>query len=214
MYRRQLCFYHWRLHQPSAPVNDVAYVPPVFDSEASLVIASSHLFRAVLAGKIDLRRAQVALSCLRQAAKSLRLQHPVGDHAETAFTPFMADYFTNLQRAQSASSAAYPDPQPLIYPASTGTIVETGTEGENVGTGASPVQRSGAPQPTTTDHAPAGATDSAPKRPLSPAQTKLLKKILRRGPSHPQFQHATRLLDRHIAATSADNHGNLVSCPA
>src|SRR4051794_26119584 len=117
MYRRQICFYHWKLHRPTAAVTDPAYVPPILDSEASIVIACSHLLRAVLSGKIDLRRAQVAMSCLRQAATCFRLQHPAGDHAETSFTAFMADYFSNLDEAQAAASAAYPDPHPLVYPA-------------------------------------------------------------------------------------------------
>jgi hypothetical protein len=37
------------------------------------------------------------------------------------------------------------------------------------------------------------------KPPLSATQTKLLKKILRRGPSDPRFKQATRLVERRIA---------------
>ena len=48
---------------------------------------------------------------------------------------------------------------------------------------------------TSTSPAPAGATDTK----LSATQLKLMKKILRRGPSHPQFKLAARLLDRQIS---------------
>jgi hypothetical protein len=53
--------------------------------------------------------------------------------------------------------------------------------------------------------APAEAPDTpSPKKlpqsaPLSAHQLKLMKKIIRRGPSHPQFKLAARLLDHHIA---------------
>jgi hypothetical protein len=193
MYRRQVCFYHWRLHRPTAAVTDPAYVPPILDSEASIVIASSHILRAVLSGKIDLRRAQVAMSCLRQAAKSFRLQHPVGDHAETSFTHFMADYFSNLDQAQAASSAAYPDPQPLIYPA---PFADHPSNDKPL------AEEEHRQTQSAADPSSAPAVPVTPAM-LSPRQLTKLGEIVRRGRSHPQFNEATRLLDRHIAATSA-----------
>jgi hypothetical protein len=48
--------------------------------------------------------------------------------------------------------------------------------------------------------APAGATGKKP--PLSATQTKLLKKILRRGPSDPRFSKAARLLDHKIVGAN------------
>jgi hypothetical protein len=45
--------------------------------------------------------------------------------------------------------------------------------------------------------APVGTTDKKPS--LSTHQLKLMKKIIRRGPSHPQYKLATRLLDHQIS---------------
>jgi hypothetical protein len=167
---------------------------------------------------------------------------------------------------QSQSAAAYPDPQPLLYPANFAEVLED--EESNLDTGknhvgtdlpvrparaqfavvtdednpldaarpraASPTADTQKPadvttmttdpaaaaapegspwrEPwvsvTSTPKAPAGATDTpaSPKKPPQPAplsatQTKLLKKIIRRGPKHPQFKLAARLLDRHISTT-------------
>jgi len=92
-------------------------VPPTFDSEASVSLMTAHILRCLLAGKIDIRRAQVAMTCVRETAKSLRLQSKAGDRCETSFTAFMADYYSTLDEIQAKSAAVYPDPQPLIFPA-------------------------------------------------------------------------------------------------
>jgi hypothetical protein len=116
MYRREICFHHWRQLRPTAPPSDPAYVP-TFDSEASISNASAHMFRSVLAGKVDLKQARLALHFLRETARSLRRQRKIGDKSEIHFTSFMADYYSALDEIQAKSAAAYPDPQPLIYPA-------------------------------------------------------------------------------------------------
>ncbi len=255
MYRRRVCYHHWRLLRPSAPVCDPAFVPPTFDSEASVSLMTAHILRCLLAGKIDRRMAQVAMTCVRETAKSLRLQGKAGDNIETSFTHFMADYYSALDEIQQKSAAAYPDPQPLIYPAHFADLPEDDEEegsslpaplqalssraplsGEKSASCPQPHNRaanrgraSAPPEAECSDHhnstdnrgraglqprvagsenvgalapvesAPAAATDNK----LSATQTKLLKKILRRGPSHPQFHRAVRLLDHHLSPTTA-----------
>jgi len=278
MYRRQVCYHHWRILRPNPPVNDVAYVPPTFDSEASVSLVCANILRSLFAGKMTPKFAQSAMTAVRETAKSIRLQGKMGkagNRSATRLTPFMADYFSTLDQMQSKSAAAYPDPQPLLYPATFAEVPEhkdeetddieakmtnMGKELNDVDTGfqarvsavptaeppslkddsldlhrtadnrgraglqprvadpkkggaSAPVTSAAAPegspwrQPwvsvTSTSKAPAGATDSAKKppqpAPLSAHQAKLLKKILRRGPKHPQFHLAARLLDRQIA---------------
>ena len=67
MYRREVCFQHWRQLRPDVPPSDPAYVPS-FDSEASISNASAHMFRSVLAGKVDLKQGRLALQFLRETA--------------------------------------------------------------------------------------------------------------------------------------------------
>ncbi len=224
MYRRQICFHHWRLLRASAPVCDPAYVPPTFDCEASVSLMTAHILRCVLAGKIDIKRAQVAMTCVRETAKSLRLQGKVGNGIETSFTAFMADYFSALDEIQAKSAAAFPDPQPLIYPAHFADIPEDddadsfssrapaaglSSRARVAGEGSASCSKShdtadhgerAGLQPRVTELEGIGAlAPVAPlHKPLSTTQTKLLRKILRRGPKHPQFHLAARLLDRQI----------------
>ena len=303
MYRRQICYHHWRMLRPNPPVNDVAYVPPTLDCEASVSLVCSNILRSLFAGKITPKFAQSAMTVVRETAKSLRLQGKMGkagDCPETRLTPFMADYYATMDTMQSKSAAAYPDPQPLMYPArfpdlseeidvpeedssATGSASSAGEQSasasntlDNVDTGfqaratraqlavltpnsttddenkpleaarpraasttadtkslaaatttamqcstAPAAERSVSPaavaapegspwrEPwvsvTSTSKAPAGKTETPTnKKPpqsaaLSAHQAKLLKKILRHGPKHPQFHKAARLLDHQIS---------------
>jgi hypothetical protein len=75
---------------------------------------------------------------------------------------------------------------------------------DNVGTGfqARPVLAH--PEPPVAIRKPSPAPTEAPakKLPLSATKTKLLKKIIRRGPKDPRFATAARLLDHTIAGAS------------
>jgi len=71
VHQSPFCYFHRKLHQPSALPGDRHYQPPFFDSHASLQIAATHLYQAFLAGKLDLKSVTVMLNLLRLASKEL-----------------------------------------------------------------------------------------------------------------------------------------------
>ena len=71
VHQSPFCYFHRKLHQPSALPGDRHYQPPFFDSHASLQIAATHLYQAFLAGKLDLKPVTVMLNLLRLASKEL-----------------------------------------------------------------------------------------------------------------------------------------------
>lgn len=90
MHRRSFCYMHWRQrdHKLAVPPEPELQLPTI-DSEASVVLASNQIAHAVLAGKLDTRKARVILACLKIAIDSLRRQQDVSDRSELELTPAM-----------------------------------------------------------------------------------------------------------------------------
>ena len=87
MHRRSFCYMHWRLREHKLTVPEPEFQLPTIDSEASIVLASTQIASAVLAGKLDTRKARVVLACLKMAVESLRRQQDVTGITEIELTP-------------------------------------------------------------------------------------------------------------------------------
>lgn len=180
MHRRAFCYFHWRLHEHKLPVTEEGYEVPVIDSEASVVLAGTQIMRAVLSGKLDPRRAQVAMSCLRLAAQSFRLQLNVSDRMVTELTPALADRFADLEKAQQEHFQKC------------AAIKESAGIEESAG-----IRKRGADIPVGEKIAtPISATPIG--SPLTEQQLTYCRFVLRYGPTHPEFNDCTRHLDAHI----------------
>ena len=172
------CFFHQRLRHPRHRPGDFEYKLPILDTPESILMAIQHITQAALDGVLEDKRARLVLSALRLAQSTLKQikKEKEEDDSLDAARPRAAS--TSTADVRSAPATA---------------------ELDNVDTGACP-ERSRRVQARV---GVAPATPSSPKKPpLSAHQSKLLKKILRRGPSHPQFKLAARLLDHHIADRS------------
>ena len=90
MHRRSFCYMHWRQREHKLAVSpEQEFQLPTIDSEASVVLASNQIAHAVLAGKLDTRKARVVLACLKIAIDSLRRQQDVSGVSELELTPAM-----------------------------------------------------------------------------------------------------------------------------
>jgi hypothetical protein len=183
------CYFHQRLRQPRHRPSDFEYKLPILDTPESILMATQHITQAALDGVLEDRRARLVLSALRLAMttlKAIKKEENAGKEKHVG-----TDLPVRPTRAQLADSPAA-DKAP-----SAATAAPEGSPWREPWVSV-----------TSTPKAPAGATDTpaSPKKPPQPAplsatQTKLLKKIIRRGPKHPQFKLAARLLDRHISTT-------------
>jgi len=93
MHRRPFCYMHWRQREHKLPVIEPEFQLPAIDSEASVVLASTQIASAVLAGKLDPKRARIVLACLKMAIDSLRRQQDVSGVSELELTPAMQREF-------------------------------------------------------------------------------------------------------------------------
>jgi hypothetical protein len=181
------CFFHQRLRQPRHRPGDFEYKLPILDTPESILMATQHITQSALDGILEEKRARLVLSALRLAMTALKAMNAAGeqsplpskslDHVDTGFQ-------ARVTRAQLAVSATEPAPEPIqstTAPTLSSRAPVVGGEGSDFA-------------PLATD-----PTTSTKKPPLSATQLKLMKKILRRGPSHPQFKLAARLLDHQIA---------------
>jgi len=184
---------HWRQreHKLAVPPEPESQIPTI-DSEASVVLASNQIAHAVLAGKLDTKRARVVLACLKMAIDSLRRQQDVSDTSERDLTPAM--------HAE------------LVAPRTSN--VETGmnnvaTKKNHVGTGAL-ARAGGAPAPrsqaATEDLSSPGGCQSdegsavAPLTPFQQSATAFLADLTTSAPATIEdFEH---IFDRHPLLTS------------
>ena len=107
MHRNHFCYMHRRLRDYKRDVTDENFEIPLIDSEASIVLASLQIMRAIFAGKLDAGQARAATSCLKVAAHAMRNQLNVKNHTELFFTGAMADEFA-LQNQPGKPGACAP----------------------------------------------------------------------------------------------------------
>src|SRR4051812_34243684 len=73
---RDFCYYHRRLHDTSVLPGDSAYVMPALESEQAIQLATTHILRAMLKGKMDRRDAATMFAGIRLAQASIRRTEP------------------------------------------------------------------------------------------------------------------------------------------
>ena len=188
------CYFHQRLRLPRHRPGDFEYKLPILDNPESILMAIQHITQAALDGTLEDRRARLVLSALRLAQTTLKQMKKEDDlkmNTEGKSDP--------LDAARPRAASTTTEGEPSAHPANAMQNVDTTAE-EQPAAAAAPEGSPGR-EPwvsvTSAPKAPAGATDK-----LSAHQSKLLKKILRRGPKHPQFHLAARLLDHDIAGAS------------
>ena len=182
------CFFHQRLRQPRHRPGDFEYKLPILDTPESILMATQHITQAALDGILEEKRARLVLSALRLAMTALKAMNAAGEQSSLPSKSLENNVDTGFQarvtRAQLAVSATEPAPEP-IQSTTAPTLSSRAPVVGGDGSAFAPV----ATDPTT----------STKKPPLSATQLKLMKKILRRGPSDPRFTTAARVLDRQIS---------------
>ncbi len=90
LHRRSFCYMHRRQREHKLAVPpEPEFQLPTIDSEASAVLASNQIASAVLAGKLDPKRARIVLACMKMALDSLRRMEDVSEITECDLTPAM-----------------------------------------------------------------------------------------------------------------------------
>ena len=207
------CYFHQRLREPRHRPGDFEYKLPILDTPHAILMATQHITQAALDGILEERRARLVTSSLRLAMTALNAIKKADEEtadAETKNAPAVSSRAPLSGEESALAPSTTASASDKLQNVDTGFQARVGAASaapENklshpaVDNSAAAAAPEGSPrrQPwvsvTTTTRAPAGATD----KPLSPTQLKLMKKILRRGPSHPRFATAARLLDSHIS---------------
>ena len=195
------CYFHQRLRFPRHRPGDFEYKLPILDTPHAILMATQHITQAALDGILETRRARFVLSALRLAMATLKaMNKPApkqsvakknGEEKNDLFAlssraPLLGEGSALVSQGErSAPCSPCPD--------SSGDRGRAGLQPRVAGP-----EKVGALAPVAP--APAETTDKKP--PLSATQLKLMKKILRRGPSHPRFATAARLLDREIVGAN------------
>ncbi len=187
------CYFHQRLRQPRHRPGDFEYKLPILDTPESILMAIQHITQAALDGILEPSRARLVLSALRLAKATLKEIN-------------QQDGLQQKNEEENRLDAARPR-------AATTTAQALSSRAPQLGEGSascpnhhdSPLHndhnrlpdRGGAGlQPRVEGRKEIEALAPVPKKlPLSATQLKLMKKILRRGPSDPRFSTAARLLD-------------------
>jgi hypothetical protein len=130
MCRRPFCYMHWRLRDYKLPVTDATYEIPSIDSEATVVLVSAQIMRAVFNGKLDARQARIAVSCLNLAAQAMRNQLNVSGRTVVDLTPAMDEHFATAHIAASEFAKKPPTSIPTIQACESDKSCATSTENE------------------------------------------------------------------------------------
>ena len=183
------CFFHQRLRQPRHRPGDFEYKLPILDTPHSILMATQHITQAALDGILEERRARLVLSALRLAMTALQAMKKEENMENEKHVGKGKDVGTALSsRAPLLGEGSASAPMATAVPRTDNSSNDRGRAGL---------------QPRVVEPEKVGALAPAAKKPpLSATQFKLMKKILRRGPSHPQFKLAARLLDHQIAERS------------
>ena len=68
---KNYCYFHRRYYESTTLPGDKNYQPPLLESNHSLILAATDLYRAFLARKMDRKEVTLALNLLRLAAKAI-----------------------------------------------------------------------------------------------------------------------------------------------
>jgi hypothetical protein len=183
------CFFHQRLRQPRHRPGDFEYKLPILDTPESILMATQHITQAALDGVLEERRARLVLSALRLAMTALKAMNAAGEQSPLPSKSLENNVDTGFQaRVTRAQLAVSPATEPAPEPIQSTTASTLSSRAPVVGGEGSAFAPVATYPPTPTK-----------KLPLSATQLKLMKKILRRGPSDPRFATAARLLDSQIS---------------
>ena len=193
------CYFHQRLRHPRHRPSDFEYKLPILDTPESILMATQHITQAALDGLLEDRRARLVLSALRLAKSMLKeinkekeKQDKERNNVELGMTHMGTENHVGTDLPVRPTRAQLAVSQPALT-----AIAEPTNALHNVDTGFQARVGSAPAEPVATPSTP------SPKKPpqsapLSAHQLKLMKKIIRHGPSHPRFATAARLLDHHI----------------
>jgi hypothetical protein len=96
MYRRDYCYYHWRLEMLRRTSLEDEHGLPLLDSDAGVQLAAQQIYRSLLSGTIEPFRAQTLLASLRLVSTSLnRIKKSPAEPEQMVreLTPAMEEYF-------------------------------------------------------------------------------------------------------------------------
>ncbi len=216
------CYFHQRLRYPRHRPGDFEYKLPILDTPESILMATQHITQATLDGVLEERRGRLVLSALRLAKATLKEMNKdkkpdvgtgknvLGDTKPDVGTGknVLGDKKPDVGTGKNVLGEEKPGVGTGALARATRAQLAVSTPAltataELSGPPAAAAAHEGSPRSepwvsvTSTSKAPAGVTDKKP--PLSAHQLKLMTKILRRGPSHPRFAAAARILDSQIS---------------
>jgi len=178
LHRRSFCYMHWRQREHKLAVPpEPEFQLPTIDSEASVVLASNQIAAAVLAGKLDTKKARVVLACLKMAVDSLRRMEDVSDLAEQELTPAMEQELVGKEGTENVGME----------------VSQVSTN--NVGTGVL-ARAGGAPAPRFK-----ATTNEESLTPFQQSAQALLHDLTTSAPT--TIEDIERVLDRHPLMTAA-----------
>ncbi len=112
MYRRELCYYHWRQDMLRRTAVENEHFLPTLDSDAGVQLAAAQVFRALASGQMQTFRAQTLLASLKLVASCLRMMKKSPAKPEdlvTELTPAMAAYLGVQQTPPADTSSIAED---------------------------------------------------------------------------------------------------------
>jgi len=202
------CYFHQRLRHPRHRPSDFEYKLPILDTPESILMATQHITQAALDGLLEDRRARLVLSALRLAKSMLKETNKEKEKQEKEKNNVelgMNHVGIGISNVGTGAPARATRAQLAVSNADSTKTAPCTNALHNVDTG---FQARVSVASATEEADLSSDSVASPKKPpqsapLSAHQLKLMKKIIRRGPSHPQFKLAARLLDHHIADRSS-----------